>query len=223
MIRVGVLGAEGKMGQAIMRLLKEEPQKFSAIGITKNEKLQAVIDSLDVLIDFSTSRATLENVEIVVSRGKPIVVGTTGFNESEKNDFLERAQKVPCVFSPNMSIGVNLLFKLTSEVSKILKDYDIEIFEAHHSQKKDAPSGTALKLKEKVEEAIHHKVPVHSVRAGDIVGDHTVLFATNGERLELTHKASSRDTFAKGAITAAVWVLNQKPGVYNMQDVLGLK
>jgi len=220
MIRIGVLGAEGKMGKAIMRLLKEEPHTFSATGITKNEKLHSVIASLDVLIDFSTARATLENIETVVASKKPIVVGTTGFNESEKNDFLERAHKVPCVFSPNMSIGVNLLFKLTTEVSKILKNYDIEIFEAHHNQKKDIPSGTALKLKEICGNL---KVPIHSMRAGDIVGDHTVLFATSGERLELTHKASSRDTFAKGAIAAAVWVLNQKPGLYDMQDVLGLK
>ena len=225
MIRISVLGAQGRMGETIMRLLKDDKRFLIVAGITKADNLKSVINNTDVVIDFSTPSATLQNISIVVEAKKAVVVGTTGFSQSERNDFLGMASRIPCVFAPNMSVGVNLLFKLANTVTKTLKNYDIEIIEAHHNKKKDAPSGTALKIKERIEkslseEKIHKNIPVHAVRAGDIVGDHTIIYAQDGESIELTHRASSRDTFAKGAIEAAAWVVGKKPGVYDMQDVL---
>ena len=227
MIRVSVLGAEGRMGQAICRLLRDDPRFKLVAGIDRATSLKNVINETDVVIDFSTREATLQNIPIIVEARKSVVVGTTGFSQSERDDFLKMARRIPCVFAPNMSVGVNVLFNLAEEVTKTLKNYDIEIVEAHHGKKKDAPSGTALKIKEKIEkslteEKLEKNIPVHSVRAGDIVGEHTIIYATEGERIELTHRASSRDTFAKGAIEAAAWVVNKKPGVYDMGDVLSL-
>ena len=227
MIRVSVLGAEGRMGQAICHLLERDARFEIVAGVAKSDSLKNVINDTDVVIDFSTREATLHNIPIIVEAQKAVVVGTTGFSQSERDYFLKMASRIPCVFAPNMSVGVNVLFKLAQEVTKTLKNYDIEIIEAHHSKKKDAPSGTALKIKEKIEkslseEKLEKNIPVHAVRAGDIVGDHTIIYATEGERLELTHRASSRDTFAKGAIEAAAWVVSRKPGVYDMGDVLSL-
>ncbi len=227
MIKVSVLGAEGRMGQAILRLLKDDP-RFQVVGeITKSSNLKTVIHDTDVVIDFSLPEATLQNIPIIVEAGKAVVVGTTGFSQSQRSNFLGMASRVPCVFAPNMSVGVNVLLKLAHDVTKKLKNYDIEIVEAHHNKKKDSPSGTALKIKEKIENSLHEEkirkeIPVHAVRAGDIVGDHTIIYATQGERIELTHRASSRDTFATGALLAAAWVVNKKPGIYDMGDVLSL-
>ena len=227
MIRVSVLGAHGRMGEAICRLLKDDPRFKIVAGIDRTTSLKTVIHDTDVVIDFSTREATLQNISIIVEAQKAVVVGTTGFSQKEREDFLKIARHVPCVFAPNMSVGVNVLFKLARELTKTLKNYDIEIIEAHHNKKKDAPSGTALKIKEKIEKSLEEErvqktIPVHAVRAGDVVGDHTIIYATEGERLELTHRASSRDTFAKGAIEAAAWIVNKKPGVYDMGDVLSL-
>ena len=234
MIRVCILGVTGRMGRTILSLLQKKGKKFQVVaGVTKPgtmhealdlgirvvESLKEVISNTDVVIDFSEPSSTLLNACIVAQAKKALVVGTTGFNESQRNDFLEVASRIPCVFAPNMSVGVNVLFGLVEQASRILSEFDVEIIETHHKHKKDAPSGTALRLKK----ATSKEAPIHSIRAGDIVGDHTVIYATEGEQLLLTHKASSRDAFAKGAVLAAEWVVNKKPGIYDMQDVLGLR
>jgi len=196
------------------------------------------------VIDFTIPDATLEHVRVAAEGKKPIVIGTTGLNSAQIGDIEKFSAVIPVVLAPNMSLGVNVLFKLVGEVSKTLGgDYDIEIVEMHHRFKVDAPSGTALKLAElaakglgvKLEEAgvfgrkglIGERKPkeigVMTLRGGDVVGEHTVIFAGLGERIELTHRASSRDTFARGALRAAKWVVDKLPGLYSMQDVLGLK
>ena len=174
---------------------------------------------------------------LLKDKKKPIVICTTGIAKEGLAKIKSASSEIPIVFSPNMSVGVSLLFKLVGEVADIIPDYDVEIVEAHHNQKKDAPSGTALKLAEIISSKLNlehvygrcgnvgarkKEIGIHAIRAGDIVGDHTVIFATNGERIELTHRAQSRDTFAVGAVKAAKWVFGKKPGLYTMQDVLGL-
>jgi len=196
-----------------------------------------------VLVDFSSHHATKSLLEVAVAQRKPVVIGTTGHSAEVKKELLALAAKVPCVWAGNFSVGVNLLFALTRRAASVLgSDYDAEVIEMHHRFKKDAPSGTAARLLEIILEerklaasTIRHgregitgerrstEVGVHSLRGGDVVGDHTVLFATLGERLELTHKASDRAIFARGALRASQWVVAQPPGVYDMQDVLGLK
>ncbi|GMV93062.1 MAG: 4-hydroxy-tetrahydrodipicolinate reductase [Candidatus Hydrogenedentota bacterium] len=198
----------------------------------------------DVLIDFTVAEACLGNVKSAAEAGKPAVVGTTGLNDSQKAELHALSRTVPIVHAPNMSVGVNLLFKLTSEVASILGlDYNVEIVETHHNQKKDSPSGTAVRLAERAAEALgldHAKntvhgregmvgarprpeIGMHAVRGGDVVGDHTVYFIGQGERIELTHRAHNRDNFARGSLRAARFVLDAKPGLYDMQDVLGLR
>jgi 4-hydroxy-tetrahydrodipicolinate reductase len=195
------------------------------------------------VVDFSAAGGTRALLEQVVAQKKPVVLGTTGHTSAEKAELRLLAAKVPCVWAGNFSIGVNLLFALTRRAAAILgSEYDTEVIEMHHRFKKDAPSGTAARLLEIILEerklngsALKHgregmpgerpanEIGVHSLRGGDVVGDHTVLFAALGERLELTHKASDRGIFARGALRAARWVVQQQPGVYDMQDVIGLK
>ncbi len=197
----------------------------------------------DVVIDFSSHQATGKLLDLVAAQKKPIVIGTTGHGADEKKRLFAQAARVPCVWAGNFSVGVNLLFALTRRAAAVLgSDYDTEVIEMHHRFKKDAPSGHRARLLEIIleerklnAEALRHgrsgitgerkstEVGVHALRGGDVVGDHTVLFAALGERLELTHKASDRGIFARGAIRAAHWVVKQPPGVYDMQDVLGLK
>jgi 4-hydroxy-tetrahydrodipicolinate reductase len=180
-----------------------------------------VVGHCDVLIEFTSSSATLEHLAIAVKNKKAIVIGTTGFSQDEIGKIKEASSQIPVLFSPNMSIGANLLFRVTEDVARSLGDgYEIEIIEAHHSQKKDAPSGTAKRLAE-VASKVKGKMPsIHSVRLGDIVGDHTVIFAGKGERIELTHRAHSRDAFARGALDAARFLAGKKPGLYTMVDVI---
>jgi 4-hydroxy-tetrahydrodipicolinate reductase len=220
------------------------PQMGVVIGASTDvgDDLRAAIGLVDVVVDFSSPQATRGVLELAVASGKPVVIGTTGHSPQEKAALLEIAAAVPCVWAGNFSVGVNLLFALTRRAARALgDDYDAEVVEMHHRMKKDAPSGTAGRLLEIILEerklarsALRHgregmtgartrgEVGVHSLRGGDVVGDHTVVFAGTGERLELTHKASDRAVFAHGALRAARWVTTQKPGVYDMQDVLGL-
>ena len=198
----------------------------------------------DVLIDFTIAEACVENVRIATEHNRPSVVGTTGLNDAQKKALAAMAEKVAIVYAPNMSVGVNLLFKLTSEVASILGlDYNIEITEIHHNQKKDSPSGTAVRLAEcaaqalglNYEEDVAHgregmvgarplrQIGMHALRGGDVVGEHTVSFVGEGERIELTHRAHNRDNFARGAIRAAKFAVHAQPGLYDMQDVLGLR
>ena len=237
-----VNGSKGRMGHALAAAAAELGVAVGA-ATDVGEDLSAHLGACDVIVDFSSPRATRALLELAVARKKPVVIGTTGHEAAEKAALIELARRVPCVWAGNFSVGVNLLFALVRRAAHTLgSDFDAEVVEMHHRFKKDAPSGTAARLLEIILEerklgaqALRHgregltgerspsEVGVHALRGGDVVGDHTVIFAALGERLELTHKASDRAIFARGALRAAQWVAGQKPGVYDMQDVLGLK
>lgn len=241
-IKVLLNGSHGRMGQAIAAAASDAGITLCAT-LDAGDVVADHIGACDVIIDFSSHRATEALLGLALAHKKPIVIGTTGHSAEEKTRLLGLAQQVPCVWAGNFSIGVNLLFALTRRASAILgADYDIEVVEMHHRFKKDAPSGTAARLLEIIQEerkltaeALRHgregitgertptEIGVHSLRGGDVVGDHTVMFAAMGERLELTHKASDRGIFARGSLRAAQWLVGRKAGLYDMQDVLGLK
>jgi 4-hydroxy-tetrahydrodipicolinate reductase len=244
MTKVIITGAKGRMGQALVSCVKNFHDLEIVGQIDTGDDLGGVIAKSDVVVDFSLHDATPFIVELCVKNQKAIVIGTTGHSDSEKSQITNRKSEIPMVWASNFSTGVNTLFWLTRKAAEILgPDFDLEIVEMHHRLKKDAPSGTAKSLAEILADvrklhlagAARHgragivgerkpsEIGIHSVRGGDVVGDHTVVFANTGERVELTHKASSRDTFANGALRAALWVVKQKPGLYDMQDVLGLK
>ena len=267
MIKCIVNGAAGRMGTRIIHAahqtegirlvgaveLKDHPlvgaDAGESLGIGKIDipvvdSIDRVSPDFDVLIDFTTPESSLISLEWAAVKKKAVVIGTTGFSSQQTERIRKLVQDLPCVCAPNMSVGINLMFNLVSQVAKTLKDeYDIEIIESHHRLKKDAPSGTAVKMAQILANTLNRKldqVAVHQrkglvgersreeigiqvIRAGDIVGEHTVLFAGAGERLEITHRAHSRDTFARGAVRAAQWVVTQQPGLYDMQDVLELK
>jgi 4-hydroxy-tetrahydrodipicolinate reductase len=241
--RVIIVGARGRMGEALLRLAATNPALELIAGIDKGDNLLAVVDRADVLIEFAHHTLTPLLAQTAVEHHKALVIGTTGHTDEERASIEEQSQKIPIVFAPNYSVGVNLLFHLTKIAAQTLgEEYDREVVEMHHRHKLDAPSGTARRLGEILAQAsggtyddllVHGRhgdvgarprrvIGMHALRGGDVVGDHTVLFAADGERLELTHRASSRDTFASGALRAAQWVRPQKPGLYSMQDVLGL-
>jgi 4-hydroxy-tetrahydrodipicolinate reductase len=266
LIKTIVAGAGGRMGGRIIQLISEsvdmtvsgalEKAGHPAVGQDLGEWLGIgkmglpVVDDLagllpagDVIIDFTFHTASLENMKKAAAARKPMVIGSTGFSAEERKALEGWSREIPCVLAPNMSVGVNALFKVVGEVARILGDgYDIEILETHHKMKKDAPSGTALKLAQVLAQARNldleqaavyerkgiigerraDEIGIQTFRAGDIVGEHTILFGGMGERIEITHRAHSRDTFARGALRAAHWVLDKPPGLYDMQDVLGL-
>ncbi|HEV2695033.1 MAG TPA: 4-hydroxy-tetrahydrodipicolinate reductase [Verrucomicrobiae bacterium] len=244
MTKVIITGAKGRMGQALIACAKSFPALQIVATIGRGDDLAAAIKSCDVVIDFSVHEATLGIAELCAKNKKAIVIGTTGFSHKEKAAIIKQKAKVPMVLATNYSTGVNTLFWLTRKAAEILgPDFDLEVVEMHHRLKKDAPSGTAKTLLEvlgdvrqlQLAKALRHgrngitgertpgEIGIHAIRGGDVVGDHTVIFANTGERVELTHKASSRNTFANGALRAAQWLVKQKPGLYDMQDVLGLK
>jgi 4-hydroxy-tetrahydrodipicolinate reductase len=243
--RVIINGARGRMGQALIACAKADPTSFElSVGLDVGDDLAAALPACDAVIDFTHADSTVAVAEACAAAGKILVIGTTGHNDADRARISEIAKKIPVVFAPNFSVGVNTLFWLTRKATEILgPDFDLEVVEMHHRLKKDSPSGTARRLAEILAEAreldydknVMHgregmvgerqktEIGMHAVRGGDVVGDHTVIYANVGERVELTHKASSRDTFAKGALRAARWAQGQKPGLYDMQDVLGLK
>jgi len=245
MTRIIITGAKGRMGEAISSCAARNGGGFEIVGrIDQGDDLKTVIERGDVVIDFSFHSVTSNITALCAQHRKPIVIGTTGHSDTERSEILKYKSQIPIVLSANYSTGVNTLFWLTRKATEILgPGFDIEVIEMHHRMKKDAPSGTAATLaavlaevrKQQLQEVIRHgrsgitgersgeEIGMHSLRGGDVVGDHTVVFAGNGERVELTHKASSRETFANGALRAAEWVTKQKPGLYDMQDVLGLK
>lgn len=267
MVKVVVAGAGGRMGGRLVGLICESAvlQLVGAIERTGHptigedagevagcgrlevpvtDDLAALADRAEVLIDFTSPEATLNNLRVMADRRKAMVIGTTGLSGEQLSELQTRARLIPCVFSPNMSVGVNVILKVIADMARILgEDYDIEVLEAHHRLKKDAPSGTAIKIAEVLAKATgknldavaaygrkgligerrRGEIGMQVIRAGDIVGDHTVLFGGMGERIEVTHRAQSRDTFARGALRAARWIVKQPPGIYDMQDVLGLK
>jgi 4-hydroxy-tetrahydrodipicolinate reductase len=244
MTKIIITGAKGRMGQALTACAKNFSNMEIAAEVNRNDDLDHSISQGDVVIDFSSHSATPAVVDLCAKKNKAIVIGTTGHSDAERSAIASWKSVVPMVWASNFSTGVNTLFWLTRKAAEILgPDFDLEIVEMHHRLKKDAPSGTAKTLAEilaevrklQLDKAARHgragivgertpsEIGIHSIRGGDVVGDHTVVFANAGERLELTHKASSRDTFANGALRAALWVVKQKPGLYDMQDVLGLK
>ncbi|MFC2149467.1 4-hydroxy-tetrahydrodipicolinate reductase [Candidatus Auribacterota bacterium] len=267
MIKIVVCGAAGRMGKRIIACAAEDDQckvvgavdsadhpdkgrdsgEISGTGkngVVITDDLSSVIDGADVVIDFSHHSVTSKVAGICAKSKKPLVVGTTAITADELKEINKFSKDIPLIVAPNMSVGANMVFSKAGEIAKILgDDYDIEIVEAHHRMKKDAPSGTANRIADVIAKAVNAdmdkdgvygrkgnqalrkkgEIGVHAVRAGDIVGDHTVIYCGNGERIELVHRAHSRDTFAKGAIRAAKYVLNAKPGSYDMFDVLDLK
>ncbi len=242
-LRIIINGAKGRMGQAVIECAKADPEVALVAEIDMEDDLTSVIDICDAVIDFSHHPATSEIAEVCKNNGKILVIGTTGHSDTEIEKIGNSSKSIPVVLAPNFSVGVNTLFWLTRKAAEILgPDFDLEVVEMHHRLKKDAPSGTAKRLAEIlaevrnlsyatdtrhgrqgiVGERTDHEIGVHAIRGGDVVGDHTVIFSGIGERVELTHKASSRQTFARGAIRAAKWARLQKPGLYDMQDVLEL-
>jgi len=241
-LRILINGARGRMGQA---LAEAAPKLGLEIGaaVDVGDDFAAATEKCDVIIDFSSHTETRRILHRAIAKQKPLVIGTTGHTAKEKAELTALAAQTPCVWAGNFSVGVNLLFALTRRAAAVLgSDYDAEVIEMHHRFKKDSPSGTAERLLEIIREerhlnaeALRHgrkgitgertptEIGIHSLRGGDVVGDHTVMFAALGERIELTHKASDRAIFARGALRAAQWVVTQPPGVYDMQDVLGLK
>ncbi|MFQ5899953.1 MAG: 4-hydroxy-tetrahydrodipicolinate reductase [Thermodesulfobacteriota bacterium] len=267
MLKAVVTGATGKMGGRIINAIDESQgielsgaveradhpvlgkDVGEVIGLGKKGvevagDIDKVIGNADVIIDFTTPEISVYNLEVASKNGAAIVIGTTGFSSRQREMIKGFASKTRCVMAPNMSVGINLLFMRAKEMAKVLgEDYDVEIIEAHHKLKKDAPSGTAMRLAEILATALRRdldkvavykrkgitgerkkeEIGIQSIRAGDIVGDHTLLFGGIGERLEITHRAHNRDTFARGAVRAAKWIVNQKNGIYDMMDVLGLR
>lgn len=223
-MRIAINGACGRMGQTVARLAREAGLEVAAsIDVVEAPGIVRSLETkVDAMIDFSTPEAALERLEECVKSKTPAVLCTTGFSDSQKAKIAAAAKRIAVVYSSNMSVGVNLLFKVVPEVAKTLgKDYDLDIVETHHRFKKDAPSGTAKTLAERIEAATGRKPNVHAVRSGDVVGEHRVIFGTLGDSIEIIHRASSRDIFARGSLEAAKWAAKAKPGLYSMLDVLG--
>jgi 4-hydroxy-tetrahydrodipicolinate reductase len=267
MVRAIVAGAAGRMGGRIIHTLRQSKEVtlagaferpnhpsvgldvgqvagLGSLGMKMAGSLKDVVDTGEVLIDFTTPSGTLENLRVASSHGLSMVIGTTGITGDMLKEVTEFAKMIRCVMSPNMSVGMNVMFRIAAEVAGYLgKDYDMEILEVHHRLKKDAPSGTAMRLaqilaastgrnldevavferKGMVGERTEKEIGIQTWRAGDITGEHTIMFGGIGERLELIHRAHNRDNFARGALRAAAWVVNQSNGLYDMQDVLGLR
>jgi len=235
MIKLGIAGVCGRMGRRIFELASYDKDFELTLGLEKKGtpmigrelgkiKISSSPDGLflvDVFVDFTTPEATEVNLDYVARYKKALVLGTTGLNDAQLKKIEEVSKVVPVVFSPNMSVGVNVLFALLPEIAKRLgPDYNIEITEAHHKAKKDAPSGTAKKFGQILADITRKEIPTHAIRLGDIVGDHTIIFCGNSERIEIKHQAHSRDLFALGALKAAKWVMGKPAGLYSMQDVL---
>ena len=267
MTKIAITGAAGRMGRSLIdachntdglevSVALEHPESsllgsdagdlagVGKLGVEVGADIGAVVDDFDVLIDFTRPGPTLANLEACRRGRRRMVIGTTGFSDEQKSQISAAAQDIPVVFAPNMSVGVNLCLKLLDTAARVLgDDVDIEVIEAHHRHKVDAPSGTALRMGEVVADALgrdlkscavygreghtgerdRKTIGFETIRAGDIVGDHTVMFAGAGEIVEITHKASSRMTFANGAVRAASWLMDREAGLFDMQDVLGLR
>ena len=243
MTKVVIHGSKGRMGQMLVACAKSIKDLEVAGEVDEGDDLGMIINDCDVVIDFSFHEVTLNAAALCAEHKKALVIGTTGHTDEEKDVVLKHKETIPIVWASNYSTGVNTLFWLTRKAAKILgSDFDLEVVEMHHRHKVDAPSGTAatlgeilLEIRNQQKDALRHgregivgartdeEIGMHSLRGGDVVGDHTVIYAGAGERLELTHKAASRDTFANGALRAAQWAIAKDPGLYNMQDVLGLE
>ena len=243
MTKIAITGSNGRMGRALIRAVKLNPNVSQGSIINRGDDIKQVLKDFDVLIDFTRPEATLDALSICQSAGKAMVIGTTGFSDDALKVIDQASSDIPIVFAPNMSVGVNLTLKLLETTAKVIgADSNIEIVEAHHRHKVDAPSGTALKMGEVIANALgrdlsecavygregteeprdRKTIGFSSIRGGDVVGEHSVTFFMEGERVEITHKASSRMTYANGAVKACQWLTNQANGLYSMQDVLDL-
>ncbi len=244
MIRLLINGAKGRMGRTLVSCAAENPELAISAEIDEGDDFHAALAGCDAVIDFTHAPTTAAVAEACAAAGKALVIGTTGHTDEDRSRISACSKRIPIVFAPNFSVGVNTLFWLTKKAAEILgTGFDLEVVEMHHRLKKDSPSGTARRLAEILAEArglcyekdvLHGRegmvgerteteIGMHAIRGGDVVGDHTVIFADTGERLELAHKASSRETFAKGALRAAKWAISKPAGLYDMQDVLGLR
>ena len=243
MTKIAINGSNGRMGQALIEAVKLNPNVSQGSILNRGDDIERVLKDFDVLIDFTRPEATLNALSVCQSAGKAMVIGTTGFSDDALKAIDQASSDIPIVFAPNMSVGVNLTLKLLETTAKVIgADSNIEIVEAHHRHKVDAPSGTALKMGEVIANALgrdlsecavygregteeprdRKTIGFSSIRGGDVVGEHTVTFFMEGERVEITHKASSRMTYANGAVKASQWLTDQENGLYSMQDVLDL-
>ena len=243
MTKIAITGSNGRMGQALIEAVKLNPNVSQGSILNRGDDINRVLKDFDVLIDFTRPEATLNALSVCQSAGKAMVIGTTGFSDDALKVIDQASSDIPIVFAPNMSVGVNLTLKLLETTAKVIgADSNIEIVEAHHRHKVDSPSGTALKMGEVIPNALgrdlsdcavygregkegprdRQTIGFSSIRGGDVVGEHTVTFFMEGERVEITHKASSRMTYANGAVKACQWLTNQPNGLYSMQDVLDL-
>jgi 4-hydroxy-tetrahydrodipicolinate reductase len=243
MTKIAITGSNGRMGQALIEAVKLNPNVSQGSILNRGDDINRVLKDFDVLIDFTRPEATLNALSVCQSAGKAMVIGTTGFSDDALKAIDQASSDIPIVFAPNMSVGVNLTLKLLETTAKVIgADSNIEIVEAHHRHKVDAPSGTALKMGEVIANALgrdlsecavygregteeprdRKTIGFSSIRGGDVVGEHSVTFFMEGERVEITHKASSRMTYANGAVKACQWLTNQENGLYSMQDVLDL-
>ncbi len=241
MTKIAITGSNGRMGRALIRAVKLNPNVSQGPILNRGDDINLVLKDFDVLIDFTQPEATLKALSICQSAGKAMVIGTTGFSDDVLKEIDQASSDIPIVFAPNMSVGVNLTLKLLETTAKVIgTDSNIEIVEAHHRHKVDAPSGTALKMGEVIANTLgrdlsecavygregteeprdRQTIGFSSIRGGDVVGEHTVTFFMEGERVEISHKASSRMTYANGAIKACQWLTNKANGLYSMQDVL---
>jgi 4-hydroxy-tetrahydrodipicolinate reductase len=224
-VRLLLIGAAGRMGKTITDLAKDDPKIDIIARCDLGDPIEPAMKNCDVAIDFSHAGAITEICRAALQHRNPLVIGTTGHSTEQRGTIEESARSLPIVFASNFSIGVNVLFWLTRKAAEQLGgDFNVAIVETHHKMKKDAPSGTAKTLAEvlKATKKTKREIPIHSIREGDVVGEHTVNFTGPGERLELTHRAAGREIFARGALRAAQWIISQPPGLYSMQDVLGL-
>jgi 4-hydroxy-tetrahydrodipicolinate reductase len=225
-VRIALIGSAGRMGRTIADCARTGSNIEIVAHCDQGDDIVAGIKKSDVVIDFSLADSIGDVCQAALSHRKPLVIGTTGHSDPQKAIIQDAAKSLAIVFASNFSVGVNALFALTAKAAQILgDDFNLEIIETHHAGKKDAPSGTAKTLAQVLKKVgkTEKQIPIQSIREGDVVGDHTVIFDGKGERLELVHRAKSRETFAKGALRAAEWIMGQPPGLYSMQDVLGLK
>jgi len=222
-LRVALIGARGRMGQTIIDLARNDPMIDIVAQCDLGDAIEPVMENCDVAIDFSNAGAISEVCSAASKHGRALVIGTTGHSSEQRQLIEKTAQSLPIVFASNFSVGVNTLFALTRRATEILdEEFAPQITETHHTKKKDAPSGTAKTLGEILKQTGRSDVPIESIREGEVVGDHTVVFVGPHERLELTHRAGSREIFATGALRAAAWVVGKPAGLFSMQDVLGL-
>jgi 4-hydroxy-tetrahydrodipicolinate reductase len=224
-VRVMLIGAAGRMGKAVCEVGRNDPEVQIAALCDLGDSIEPAVRNCDVALDFSQADSIDEICFAALRNGKPLVIGTTGHSQQQRKTIEEAAHSIPIVFASNFSVGVNVLFWLTQKAAELLgSDFDAEIVETHHIMKKDAPSGTAKTLANilKAVRKSDSEIPIQSIREGDVVGEHSVIFNGPAERLELTHQAASREIFARGALRAAKWTVHKPPGLYSMQDVLGL-